>query len=152
MRDRRELTGRIDLHVGNRLRLRRALMGISQERLGDALSLTFQQIQKYERGTNRIGASRLFEMACVLDVPVTYFFDGLPPEILEKLPNISTSGDFPERDAVNPDILMTKDTVDLIRAFYDIPDSELRRRIIDFLRTLRGAARPEAPERRPGEW
>src|SRR5277367_5561364 len=68
----------IDIHVGSRIRLRRTLLGMSQERLGDALGLTFQQVQKYERGVNRVGASRLFDISRVLDVPISYFFDDMP--------------------------------------------------------------------------
>ena len=68
----------IDIHVGTRVRLRRTLLGMSQEKLGDALGLTFQQVQKYERGANRIGASRLYDLSRVLDVPVSFFFDGTP--------------------------------------------------------------------------
>ena len=70
----------IDIHVGKRVRLRRTLLGISQEKLGKAINLTFQQVQKYERGTNRIGSSRLYQLSQVLDIPVSYFFDGLPSE------------------------------------------------------------------------
>src|ERR1700745_3000245 len=70
----------IDVHVGARVRLRRTLLGMSQEKLGDAIGLTFQQVQKYERGANRVGASRLFELSRVLDVPVSFFFDELGPE------------------------------------------------------------------------
>src|SRR6202022_4033823 len=69
-----------DIHVGARVRLRRTLLGMSQEKLGNAVGLTFQQIQKYERGANRIGASRLYDMASVLDVPVQFFFDEMPAE------------------------------------------------------------------------
>lgn len=71
----------VDVHVGTRVRLRRTMLGISQEKLGEAVGLTFQQIQKYERGANRIGSSRLFEFSRVLDVPVSFFFDDMPPEL-----------------------------------------------------------------------
>jgi transcriptional regulator with XRE-family HTH domain len=71
----------IDVHVGARVRLRRTLLGMSQEKLGEALGLTFQQVQKYERGVNRIGASRLFDLSRVLDVPIGFFFDDMPPEM-----------------------------------------------------------------------
>ena len=73
----------IDAYVGSRIRLRRTLLGLSQERLGDSLGLTFQQVQKYERGANRVGASRLFEISRVLDVPISYFFDDMPEDMLE---------------------------------------------------------------------
>ncbi len=71
----------IDVHVGSRVRLRRTLLGMSQERLGEALGLTFQQVQKYERGVNRIGASRLFDLSRVLDVPISFFFDDMPGQV-----------------------------------------------------------------------
>src|SRR6184192_1119568 len=71
----------IDVHVGSRIRLRRTLLGMSQERLGEALGLTFQQVQKYERGVNRVGASRLFDLSRVLDVPISFFFDDMPDSL-----------------------------------------------------------------------
>ncbi len=71
----------IDVHVGSRIRLRRTLLGMSQERLGEALGLTFQQVQKYERGVNRVGASRLFDLSRVLDVPISFFFDDIPESV-----------------------------------------------------------------------
>src|SRR3712207_3922396 len=77
MRKPKNVANEIDAHVGSRLRLRRLLLGVSQERLGDALGLTFQQIQKYERGANRIGASRLYDLARAFDVPIGYFFDAM---------------------------------------------------------------------------
>ena len=76
--DRESRPSPIDIHVGSRIRLRRTLLGMSQERLGEALGLTFQQVQKYERGVNRVGASRLFDLSRVLDVPISFFFDDLP--------------------------------------------------------------------------
>src|SRR5918997_5934088 len=79
--DREHRPSPIDVHVGGRVRLRRTLMGMSQERLGEALGLTFQQVQKYERGVNRIGASRLFDLARVLDVPIGFFFDDMPDSL-----------------------------------------------------------------------
>src|SRR5690348_7052572 len=77
----------IDVHVGSRIRLRRTLLGMSQERLAEAIGLTFQQVQKYERGANRVGSSRLFDLARVLDVPVSYFFEDMPNAVQEKSPS-----------------------------------------------------------------
>src|SRR5262245_8084214 len=74
----------VDVHVGSRVRLRRTLLGLSQERLGEAVGLTFQQIQKYERGANRIGASRMYDLAHVLDVPVSFFFEDMPEEVRQR--------------------------------------------------------------------
>src|SRR5512147_2967524 len=84
----------IDVHVGSRIRLRRTLLGMSQEKLGEALGLTFQQIQKYERGVNRIGASRLFDLARVLDVPIGFFFDDMSPELGGNAANRSRGAAF----------------------------------------------------------
>src|SRR3954465_1224783 len=85
----------IDVHVGSRIRLRRTLLGMSQERLGESLGLTFQQVQKYERGVNRVGASRLFDLSRVLDVPISFFFDDMPDSLAANfggLPNRRTGG------------------------------------------------------------
>src|SRR6195256_4022879 len=79
--DRESRPSPIDIHVGSRIRLRRTLLGMSQERLGEALGLTFQQVQKYERGVNRVGASRLFDLSRVLDVPISFFFDDMPESL-----------------------------------------------------------------------
>jgi transcriptional regulator with XRE-family HTH domain len=120
----------VDVHVGSRVRLRRTLLGMSQERLGDALGLTFQQVQKYERGANRIGASRLHELSRVLDVPVAYFFEEMasggtarPSGLGEGAP-----AEF-ERDP------MTKrETLELVRAYNKISDAHLRRRIFELVK------------------
>src|SRR5919198_2668524 len=77
----------IDIHVGGRVRLRRTLLGMSQEKLAEAIGLTFQQVQKYERGANRVGASRLFDLARGLDVPVSYFFEDMAPGVQDKTPS-----------------------------------------------------------------
>jgi transcriptional regulator with XRE-family HTH domain len=119
-----------DVHVGARVRLRRTMLGMSQEKLGEALGLTFQQVQKYERGANRVGASRLWEMSRVLDVPVSYFFeelDGGPPGVAE-------GGELDS----NP---MTKrETLELVRAYYKISDPAVRRRIFDLTKALARSA------------
>jgi transcriptional regulator with XRE-family HTH domain len=129
----------VDVHVGSRVRLRRMLMGMSQEKLGGAVGLTFQQIQKYERGANRIGASRLFEMARVLDVPVQYFFDEMPAE--------PAASDYRpmsgELEAPTPqteqDPLNKRETLELVRAYYRIPDAQIRRRLFELAKALGGA-------------
>ena len=133
----KNVANEIDAHVGARLRLRRLLLGISQEKLGDALGLTFQQIQKYERGANRVGASRLYDMSRVLDVPVAYFFDDMPDEtaavMSTRLPNGSRAiGESP----LGSDVLLNRETTELVRAYYSITDAEVRRRALDFLRTV----------------
>ena len=109
----------IDAHVGSRVRLRRTLLGMSQEKLGDALGLTFQQVQKYERGVNRIGASRLFDLARVLDVPIGFFFDDLPPEMGGNVAVRSRPALYGLAEAQNgfdDDNMNKRETLDLVRA------------------------------------
>ncbi len=125
----------IDVHVGNRLRLRRTLLGMSQQKVGEALGLTFQQVQKYERGTNRIGASRLWDLAGVLDCPVSFFFE----EMDEK-----TAGASPRNwDGQTTDIMLRQDdpmnrreTLELVRAYYRIKGYHVRRRIYELAKSL----------------
>ncbi|MBX9926445.1 MAG: helix-turn-helix transcriptional regulator [Hyphomicrobiaceae bacterium] len=125
----------IDTHVGQRLRLRRMLLGMSQEKLGEQLGLTFQQVQKYEKGVNRVGASRLFDLAHVLGVPVQYFYDELDPETVES--NGLARG-FAERstDTYVVDFLGTREGLELNKAFTRVTDAKVRRAIIDLVRTL----------------
>lgn len=174
--------GPVDVHVGNRIRLRRTLMGLSQEKLGEALGLTFQQIQKYERGANRVGASRLYDLAQVLDVPIGFFFDDMqearpsapssaPQPFSGSAPTFnpafgqtpaaqapvtgfaetqSAFGAPPPRPAAPPPRLFDlpvdeaalfsrRETVDLVRSYYRIPDPAVRKRMLDLIRSL-GAA------------
>ena len=128
----------IDVHVGSRVRLRRTLLGMSQEKLGDAIGLTFQQVQKYERGANRVGASRLFELSRVLDVPVSFFFDELDPETAEAVPSV-TAGAAPLSPSGGPDPMMRRETLELVRAYYRIPDQQLRRRLFDLTKAIANA-------------
>lgn len=124
--------GPVDKHVGSRVRMRRILVGMSQEKLGEALGLTFQQVQKYEKGTNRIGASRLQQIAQVLGIPVTFLFEGAPLERM--LPE----GGFaePEQAEYSFDLLSTPDGVQLAKAFMSIEDPKVRRRVVDLVATL----------------
>ncbi len=128
----------IDKHVGARVRMRRILIGMSQEKLGDALSLTFQQVQKYEKGTNRIGASRLQQIGGILGVPVEFFFDGAPSG--DGSPGISNQSGF--RDSADPqyvtDFLATSEGVHLNRSFIKIQDPKIRRRIVELVDALAG--------------
>lgn len=121
----------IDRHVGSRVRMRRMMVGMSQERLGDSLGLTFQQVQKYEKGTNRIGASRLQQIAEILQVPVSYFFDGSPGQH-------ARGAGFAEAAAPTyvSDFLATSDGLALSRAFVQIKNAKLRRRIVDLVETI----------------
>jgi transcriptional regulator with XRE-family HTH domain len=122
-----------DKHVGSRVRMRRMMLGMSQEKLGDALGLTFQQVQKYEKGTNRIGASRLQQIAHFLQVPVSLFFEGAPdlpagPAGMLEAPSPSYVSDF----------LATSDGLALTKAFMRIKDPKLRRRIVDLVSQIAG--------------
>lgn len=122
----------IDVHVGTRVRLRRTLLGMSQERLGDALGLTFQQVQKYERGANRIGASRLHDLAKALQVPIGFFFDDLPDS--------ADQATAPPASAIGEDDPMQRrETIELVRAYYRIPDATARRRLYELTRSIANA-------------
>src|SRR3954454_6552094 len=120
----------IDTHVGSRVRLRRTLLGLSQEKLGDALGLTFQQVQKYERGVNRIGASRLFDLARVLDVPIGFFFDDMPDAVGGAMTGARRPMGFADsQDAFEDDTLHRRETLELVRAYYRITDPSVRKRV-----------------------
>lgn len=119
----------IDIHVGSRVRLRRAMVGMSQEKLGEALGITFQQIQKYEKGANRIGASRLQQIASVLNTPIAFFFEDAPG---------SPEQGMAESSSTNYviDFLSSSEGLQLNRAFLKIGDPKIRRKIIELVRTL----------------
>ena len=127
----------VDIHVGSRVRLRRTLLGLSQEKLGEAVGLTFQQIQKYERGANRIGASRLFEFSRILDVPVSFFFDDMNERA--KAGGIRHEaqglGDQPQAP-LEPDPLTRRETLELVRAYYRIGDPQVRKRLFELTKSL----------------
>jgi transcriptional regulator with XRE-family HTH domain len=127
----------IDIHVGARLRMRRTLLGMSQEKLADAVGVTFQQIQKYERGANRIGSSRLHQFSKVLDVPVAYFFHGLDGEDGGSADTAGRGG-LAETPAerFDDDIMTRRETIELIRAYYRIGDVRIRRRLMDLTKAL----------------
>lgn len=131
----------IDIHVGARLRLRRTLLGFSQEKLGEAVGITFQQLQKYERGSNRISASRLYTLSQVLGVPVTFFFDELfLPE--HEGENVSVVTSFQPQEA---DTLAKRETLELVRAYYRIQDPWVRKRTFDLIKALgRDSIDPDA--------
>ena len=126
----------VDLHVGARIRMRRRLQGVSQEKLAEALGLTFQQVQKYERGANRVSASKLYEIAAMLRAPVAYFFDGLADPAGEA-DDDSRGGD--ER-AVHA-FLMTSEGLELARSFTQVPRGRVRRRLLELIRALGGPER-----------
>jgi transcriptional regulator with XRE-family HTH domain len=129
----------IDVHVGSRIRLRRTLLGMSQERLGESLGLTFQQVQKYERGVNRVGASRLFDLSRVLDVPISFFFDDMPDSLAANfggLPARRAGGHSETQDPFGDDTLSRRETLELVRAYYRITDPSVRKRVFDLIKSM----------------
>ncbi len=128
----------VDVHVGARLRVRRPLLGMSQTTLGDAIGLSFQQVQKYERGANRIGSSRLFDLSRVLDVPIEYFFDDMPEIAASSL--AQGGGKAKKPPSYEPDPMARRETLELVRAYYKIRDPEIRKRLHAMIKTLGAAA------------
>lgn len=117
----------IDVYVGQRVRARRKMLGLSQTQLGNELGVTFQQVQKYERGTNRIGSSRLFRMSTTLDVPVAYFFEGAET----KLPGYNAAIEGMDEDAFE-----RQETQELVEAYYRIADPRIRKKVLGLARLL----------------
>ncbi len=120
----------VDIYVGSRLRLRRSLLGLSQEKLADALGLTFQQVQKYERGSNRVSASRLYELSKILEVPVSFFFEEL---------DSTTAGNKVaegQSDTWSVNLLEKKETIDLVRNYYKIKNLAARKKVMELIKTL----------------
>ncbi len=132
----------IDVHVGARVRLRRTLLGMSQEKLGEALGLTFQQVQKYERGANRVGASRLYDLSRVLDVPVSFFFDDMNDELKSQSPaQIVGLTELQEAPAhFEHDPMAKRETLELVRAYYRISDPQVRKRVYELAKALADSA------------
>ena len=132
----------VDMHVGARLRLRRTLLGISQEKLGEAVDLTFQQIQKYERGANRVGASRLFEFSRILDVPIEFFFDEMPKaEKVGKGENRNAGMSDTAQAEIKNNPMARRETLELVRAYYKIPDEDVRKRLYELIRSIGGTGK-----------
>src|SRR3954466_10655832 len=126
----------IDVHVGSRVRLRRTLLGMSQEKLGEAIGLTFQQVQKYERGANRVGSSRLYDLSRVLDVPIAYFFDEMPGAVQDKSPSRLMGLAHPPTVDYEPDPMAKRETLELVRAYYKITDPALRKRLFELIKSI----------------
>ena len=126
----------IDVHVGQRIRQRRTLLGMSQEKLGEAIGLTFQQVQKYERGANRVGSSRLFDLSQVLDVPIAYFFEEMPGDMQRKSPANLIGVSQPEAVEYDLDPMMRRETLELTRAYYKISDNATRKRLAELVKAL----------------
>ena len=133
----------IDVHVGGRMRLRRTLLGLSQEKLGEAIGLTFQQVQKYERGTNRVGASRLFDLSRVLDVPVSYFFDDMSSKVAKQSPRLAIGLAETPVQAYQPDPMAKRETLELVRSYYKIGSPNVRKRVFELTKALAKASNPE---------
>ena len=129
----------VDVHVGARLRQRRTLLGMNQTKLGSSIGLTFQQVQKYEKGTNRISASRLYALSGTLDVPVEYFFDDMPTAVAASSPSLG-GGRAKKPPSYEPDPMATRETLELVRAYYKIKDAEIRKRLHAMIKTLGAAA------------
>jgi transcriptional regulator with XRE-family HTH domain len=126
----------VDAHVGSRVRLRRMLLGMSQERLGESMGLTFQQVQKYEKGVNRIGASRLFQISKILDVPVQFFFEEAP---YTGDGNAVRGMAEPDSEAFILEFLNSREGLELNRAFVKIGDPKVRKSVVDLVRALSGS-------------
>ncbi len=125
----------VDVHVGVRLRARRTLLGMTQTNLGDAIGVAFQQVQKYERGTNRISASRLFNLSRILDVPVQFFFDDMPTAVAVSSP-AQVGGRAKKPPSYEPDPIAKRETLQLVRAYYKITDPEIRKHLFAMTKTL----------------
>jgi len=129
----------VDIHVGSRVRLRRTLLGMTQEHLGASVGLTFQQIQKYERGANRIGSSRLLQFGEILGVPVSFFFDELPNDIKTREGQFARAlAEDPQE--FEPDPLAKRETLELVRAYYRIPDPKARKRLFELIKAVAGSS------------
>ena len=127
----------VDIHVGSRIRLRRMMIGMSQERLGERLGLTFQQVQKYEKGANRVGASRLFAISNILEVPVEFFFADMPSSIAGSEKNGDAQGMAePDETSFVMDFVSSSEGLQLNTAFKKIESQETRRKIVDLVKTL----------------
>ncbi len=124
-----------DIHVGSRLKQRRVMMGLSQDKLAKEVGLTFQQIQKYEKGTNRIGASRLHDFGQVLSVPVSFFFDDMATDKPGAVPGFAEGKSEPYE--VDP--MSRRETLELVRAFSHITNPQVRKRIFDMIKALAAA-------------
>ena len=141
MVDKKKSPHPVDIHVGSRVRLRRMMTGMSQDKLGEALGLTFQQVQKYEKGVNRIGASRLFEISKILTVPIQFFYDdaemdshvGFAEENLA-IPDQAPGTTDQSREFM--ELLSSPEGVQLCKAFSGIKDIAVRRRVLDLVKTL----------------
>ncbi len=133
----------IDVHVGTRLRTRRTLLGLSQTAVGDAMGITFQQLQKYERGSNRISASRLYDLSQILDVDTAYFFDGMDQATQTESPALLSrrkSTRSPKKPTKSEDPLIKRETLELVRAYYKISDPKIRNHVRKLIQSVSDAS------------
>ena len=131
--------GPIDVHVGARLRQRRTLLGMTQTNLGDAIGVSFQQMQKYENGANRISASRLFDLSRLFDVPIQFFFDDMPTAVAAS--SLAQGGGRAKKPpSYEPDPMAKRETLEFVRAYYKITDPEIRKRLRELAKALGAAA------------
>ncbi|MBL8709098.1 MAG: helix-turn-helix domain-containing protein [Rhodospirillaceae bacterium] len=133
----------IDVHVGQRMRQRRTLLGMTQETLAAAIGLTFQQVQKYEKGSNRVSSSRLFDLSRILDVPIAFFFEDIPGDVQNKSPSKLMGVKVPELVEYEPDPTMKRETLELVRAYYRIPHRATRKRLAEMVKVLAKAGGEE---------
>ena len=132
--------GPIDVHVGARLRQRRTLLGMTQTKVGDAIGVSFQQMQKYERGANRISASRLFALSRVFDVPVQFFFDDMPTAVAANSPATKRRGKAKKLPSYEPDPMARRETLELVRVYYEIKNANVRKRLYELTKALGAGA------------
>ena len=136
----------IDVHVGNRIRLRRTLLGLSQEKLASLLGLTFQQVQKYEKGMNRVGASRLWDISKVLEAPISFFYEDMDKEVASQSPRTFSLGSDADLSLAedetdfNADPMLRQETIELVKAYYKIPNRKAARYLFDLIVTMSKSA------------
>ena len=126
----------IDVHVGARIRLRRTLLGISQSVLAETIGLTFQQVQKYEKGTNRVSSSRLVDLANALDVEIPYFFQEMSAEVEQQTPSMLMDANKLPKVDDEKDPMVKRETLELVRAYYRIPDPTVRKRLAELTKMI----------------
>ena len=130
----------VDVHVGARVRVRRTLLGMNQTKLGDAIGVTFQQVQKYENGANRISASRLFDLSRVFDVSIEYFFDDMPADVAASSLATKNRGKARKPPSYEPNPMAKRETLELVRAYYKIGEPQIRKRLYELTKALGAAA------------
>ncbi|XDZ65038.1 helix-turn-helix domain-containing protein [Alphaproteobacteria bacterium LSUCC0684] len=132
----------VDVHVGQRIRRRRTLLGMSQEQLGKELNVTFQQVQKYERGSNRVSASRLWDISQILDVDISFFFDEMTSETKARSPRrVSLGGSEAESGPKVRDPMARRETLELVRNYYSIEDARTRKKVAELLKSIAATIR-----------